>query len=99
LRVLFIINELNTVCGVSNYNYPLIEGLIADGRNEYIILTGGGDAIEKFKNLGVEIYVNKCFRHEGRSFAGYLKGLLYLISFIRDNNIDLGEFYKLKAII
>lgn len=92
MRVLFIINELNSVCGVSAYNRSLLQGLIADAKqsgNEYIILTGGGDAIDKFRNLGLEIYVNKNLRHEGRNYTGYLKGLFFLKSFIKNHKIDL----------
>jgi glycosyltransferase involved in cell wall biosynthesis len=90
MKILFLVNQLLTVCGVSKHFYYLLSGLkeYYPG-NEYFVICGGGDAIERFKRLGVPIFVNENIKHETRSIYGYLKGIYDIYKFVKINKIDI----------
>ena len=90
MKILFLVNELLNVCGVSKHFYHLLSGLKEyNPKNEYFVICGGGDAIEKFKSLDVPIFVNENIKHETRSVNGYLKGMYDIYKFVRVNKIDI----------
>ena len=92
MRVLFLVNELLTVCGVSKHFYHLLKGLKElYPEQSYYVICGGGDieALNKFKALDVPIIVNPKMKHETRSFAGYFIGVKDIYQFIRKNKIDV----------
>lgn len=90
MRILFLINELLTVCGVTKHCYHLISGLIEQNpENEYYIIYGGGDSIEKFKNLGVKVILDRNILHEKRSIYRYLTGLKNIYNFVKRSNIQI----------
>ena len=68
MRILFLVNELNIVCGVTKHFYHLVSGLKElYPNNEYYIICGGGNAIQKFTEIGINVTVNYNIRHESRS--------------------------------
>jgi len=90
MNILFLVNELLQVCGVTKHLYHLIDGLQKNyPNNEYFIMTGGGNAIQKFQSLGVPVIINENLRHETRSITGYLKGIKEVYSFVKRNDIQI----------
>ncbi len=90
MKILFLANELLQVCGVSKHLYHLVDGLQKNyPNNEYFIMTGGGNAIQKFQALGVPVIVNENLRHETRSITGYIKGIKEVYSFVKRNDIQI----------
>ena len=90
MKILFLVNELLQVCGVSKHLYHLVDGLQKYyPNNEYFIMTGGGNAIQKFQALGVPVIVNENLKHETRSITGYVKGIKEVYSFVKKNEINI----------
>jgi len=90
MRILFLVNELLQVCGVSKHLYHLIDGLLKYyPDDEYFIMTGGGNSIQKFQPLGVPVIVCENLRHESRSITGYIKGIKEVYSFVKNNNVQI----------
>jgi glycosyltransferase involved in cell wall biosynthesis len=90
MKILFLANELLQVCGVSKHLYHLVDGLQKYyPNNEYFIMTGGGNAIQKFQALGVPVIVNENLKHETRSITGYIKGIKEVYSFVKKNEINI----------
>ncbi len=90
MKILFLVNELLQVCGISKHLYYLVDGLQKYyPNNEYYIITGGGNAIQKFQSLGVPVLVNENLKHQTRSITGYLKGIKELYGFVKKNEINI----------
>lgn len=90
MKILFLANELLQVCGVSKHLYHLVDGLQKYyPNNEYFIMTGGGNAIQKFQALGVPVIVNENLKHETRSITGYIKGIKEVYGFVKKNEINI----------
>ncbi len=90
MRILFLVNELLTVCGVTKHFYHLINGLKTQfPRNDYHIICGGGNNIQKFENLGINVILDENILHQERSIKGYFSCIKSIHSFVRKNNIQL----------
>lgn len=89
MRVLIIVNELLYTCGVSNHVYNLLRGIIDQPELEIILVCGGGNAIEKYRNMGVKVIEVKEIRHESRNLLGYIMGIIKLYKIIKDSQIDI----------
>jgi len=90
MKILFLTNQLLNVCGVTKHFYHLLRELrefYPD--NEYFVICGGGNAIEKFEKEGIKVIVNKNIKHETRSVGGYLKAMSDIYGFVKKNNIDI----------
>lgn len=89
MNILFITNELNYSCGVTAHLLNLAMGLEkAENINIYLIC-GGGNGIEKFKDIDADITVNKAFLNNNRSYISYAKAEYFLVRFIKKNKIDI----------
>ena len=90
MKILFLINELLIVCGVSKHFYHLLSGLKEIyPENDYFVICGGGDVIEKFERLDVQIIINENIKHETRSLKGYFQGIYDIQKFVRENKINI----------
>ena len=90
MKILFLVNQLLKVCGVSKHFYHLLSGFKEFyPENDYFVMCGGGDAIEKFERLGIKIIVDENIKHETRSLSGYLKGIYDIYKFAKFNKIDI----------
>jgi len=90
MKILFLVNQLLTVCGVTKHFYYLIIGLKKYyPENEYYVITGGGNAINKFTDAGINVNINKNILHETRSIRKFLIGTIEIINFVRKNRINI----------
>jgi len=90
MRVLFLVNQLLKVCGVSKHCFELLEGLrIYYPENSYFLITGGGNATENFEKLKIPIIINEKLAHERRTIFNYIYGIKFIKDFIRNNKIDI----------
>ncbi len=90
IRVAILTNSLNHTDGVSNHIYDLIMGFKNGGKDvSFCIITGANNAAEKFDRLGIEIVVWPGFQHTERSFLNISTGILKLIRFVKDRQINI----------
>ncbi|MGD8306544.1 MAG: glycosyltransferase family 4 protein [Ignavibacteria bacterium] len=87
--VLFLVNQLLKVCGVSKHLYELLSELREYDDIKIVIATGGGNVINKFEKLGYEIIVNENFNHDNRSYYGFIKGVYWLSKFLNERKISI----------
>jgi glycosyltransferase involved in cell wall biosynthesis len=89
MKILFIVNRITCPCGISSHVYNLIKGLCERSEVEIILLCGGGDSLQDFKNLGIKLFVDENFLHERRNLKGYLKGIINLYKIVKNNKVDI----------
>jgi len=90
MKVLFLANKLSTVCGVSKHLYYLLEELKNNySNNEYYLLCGGGDSVEKFEKLGIIVLVTPNIKHENRTIIKYMKAIYEIYNFAKINSIEV----------
>lgn len=89
MNILFLTNEINVADGVSSQLFYLIRELRKDPVLNISIISGGGDAIDKFKNTGVNVVINKNFKHQNRGVTNFLKSIFFLKRFVKKNNIQI----------
>lgn len=90
MKILFLVNELLAVCGVTKHFYHLISGLKTQfPQNEYFVICGGGNNIEQFENLGINVIVDKNILHQERSIKRYFAGIKNIYSFVKKNDIQI----------
>lgn len=89
MNILLIVNELRYTCGVTNHIIHLSRGLASSGKVKLWIITGGGNGIDRFKDINVNIISDKRFFHKGRGLGSYLSAITFLTKFIRKNKIDV----------
>lgn len=71
-NILILANELQYTCGVTNSLYNFLAHFDFREFGEITVLCGGGDNIDKFRKLGVEIYADRNLLHQQRNLLRYL---------------------------
>jgi len=89
MNILLIANELRYSCGVTNHLLHLTRGLAENKADRIFLITGGGNGIERFNDLNVEVIKDERFLHENRSSVNYINAINALARFIRKNKIDI----------
>lgn len=88
-KILIILNQLLTTCGVSKHLYYFLSEAKKYTEFNFTIVCGGGDAIEKYKDLCSEIIIYPEVQHENRSILKYLKSVFFLLKLQSQNHFDL----------
>jgi glycosyltransferase involved in cell wall biosynthesis len=89
MNILYLTEDLNIASGVTTHLLNLTNGLGKFQDYDIFIICGASDGLERFKNINAQIVINKNFLHKKRSYSNYLKALIFLIRFIRRNEIDV----------
>lgn len=89
MNILFIVNELRYTCGVTNHILHLSKGLAETGKVKLSILCGGGNGLDRFNDINVNIVSDKRFFHRNRSIPQYISAITFLAKFIRKNKIEI----------
>lgn len=89
INVLFTANELNYTCGVTNHLLHLSKALTETGKVNLAIICGGGNGINRFKDINAEIIPDERFLHTARNIKNYLSGIKYLVKFVKKNHINI----------
>ena len=89
MKILFLTDNLNYTSGVTTQLLNLTEGLSKEKDIKLFIICGEANGFALFKNINVNIYINKNFLHKRRSYLNYLKALMYLVRFVKHNEIDI----------
>lgn len=79
IKILILTNELLTTCGVSKHLLYFLTEAKKNNENNFIILCGGGDAVESFRKVCDDIFIYPQILHERRSIINFLKSIFYLI--------------------
>jgi len=89
MNILLITNELRYTCGVTNHLLHLSKGLSESGDVKLFIICGGGNGINRFSDIDVEIISDERFLHINRSFSTFISAINYLVRFTGKNEIGL----------
>lgn len=89
MNVLLLANELRYTCGVTNHLLHLSRGLTETGNVSLWIICGGGNGINRFSDIDVNIISDERFLHVNRSFSGFISAINFLTRFIRKNEIEI----------
>lgn len=75
--------------GVTSHLLNLTEGLGREKELHLSAICGEANGINLFKNINVNINVNKHFRSDKKSYLNYSKALAYLVRFVKQNETDI----------
>jgi glycosyltransferase involved in cell wall biosynthesis len=89
MNILLMVNELRYTCGVTNHVIHLSRGLAETGKVNLWIACGGGNGINRFNDLAVNIITDKKYLHNKRNIATYASAINILTKFILMNKIDI----------
>ncbi len=89
MNILFLTNRLDYTDGVSSHLYYLLKGLKKNSSLNMQINCSGGDALEKFADLDIEILTDKNLNHEGRSVKSLTSAVISTSKLIKKKKIDI----------
>lgn len=89
MKILVITNQLLTTCGVSKHLFYFLSAIKYRTDLEITILSGGGDAIESYRNLCKEIIIRPYFQHEKRSTINFIKAIIFLYKLVKKNKYEI----------
>jgi len=89
MNILLLVNELRYTCGVTNHILHLSRGLVQTGEVNLRIICGGGNGINRFSDINVNIISDERFLHLTRTFSGFISSINFLVKFLRQNKIDV----------
>lgn len=89
MNILLITNELRYTCGVTNHLLHLAKGLTEASKVKLFIICGGGNGIDRFSDIDVEILSDERFLHINRNFSTFFSAINFLVRFTGKNNIVL----------
>ena len=89
MNILYLADELNYADGVSTHLFYLLRGIIKNKNIRISLMCSGGDAIEKFKEAGIEVNVNENFNHRTRSVKGFLSALKSVSGHCIDRDVNM----------
>ena len=89
MNVLLLANELRYTCGVTNHILHLSRGLTETDNVSLWIICGGGNGINRFSDIDVNIISDERFLHINRSFSGFISAIDFLTRFIRKNEVEI----------
>ncbi len=89
VKTLVITNELLTTCGVSKHLLYFLTEAKKSSEINFIILCGGGDAVESFRKVCDDIFIYPQIRHEKRSIINFFNSIFYLLKLQTKYKFDL----------
>lgn len=89
LKILIITNELLTTCGVSKHLLYFLSEAKKRDDVEFTILCGGGDAIDVYKDLCKDVFVNSVVKHENRTAVNFIKAFFFLFRLLTKNKYQI----------
>ncbi|MCE1163857.1 MAG: glycosyltransferase family 4 protein [Bacteroidetes bacterium] len=88
-NILHITNELNTVDGVTNHTFVLLNGLSRVFQGEIFIIAGGGNNTGLFTNTEIITEINRSVNHKTRSIRIFASAVKYVRDFVKKNNVGI----------
>lgn len=101
VKIFILVNGLNITCGVSSHLYYLLKELGEFARENIILISGGGNAYQKYEALVNKLIIEPEIEHEGRSLTGLVKGtvrLKKLINQFKPSVIHSHHFYSANLV-
>lgn len=89
MNILLLANELRYTCGVTNHLLHLTRGLSLQKNVKLRLICGGGNGLERFRDINIEITADKRFLHGERNIPSYTSAIIYLTKFIYRNKINI----------
>lgn len=88
MKILHLTGDLNHTDGVSKYIFNLISNL-KRAEADVSLMLPGGDAVQKFRNAGVGIIIEKDLNHNSRSMLTFSSAIKKVISASRSFSADI----------
>jgi len=89
MNILYLTNELNYSDGVASQLFYLINNLRQKENTGIYLMCGGGNGIEKFRLLGVEILINKNINHANRNIRNFTSAIRSVYKLVKDKKINI----------
>jgi glycosyltransferase involved in cell wall biosynthesis len=89
IKILIVTNELLYTCGISKQIKYFLQGLKNQKEFEFSIFCGGGEAVDDYRNLCKEVFIDERIKHENRSY------LNYIISFMKIFRLAIKNQYNI----
>ncbi len=88
-NLLILTNKINYTDGVSSHLYYLLSGLRKTNQLRIFLICSGGDSIERFKNIGIEVHADENLDHQNRNLKNFTKAIISVVRFSRQNDVDI----------
>lgn len=88
MKILFLTNELKNTCGVTSHLYNLCVGL-KKNEVDFEIICGKREAVQKFRDAGLEAYVIPQLLHEKRNVINFIAAHVKLLVHLLNGKYDL----------
>ena len=89
MNILYLTNELNYADGVSTNLFYLLSGIKKNYPISIFLACGGGDAVSKFENAGINVTVFKNLNHSYRSIKNFSSSVLFIYRLSKKNKINI----------
>jgi glycosyltransferase involved in cell wall biosynthesis len=89
MNVLFLTDEIIYVSGVSKHLYYLLGELSKDENYNIVLVCPGGDFVDEFRKLKINVIVNKEISHHERSFYNIIKCIWFIYNLVKKHNIQI----------
>lgn len=85
-RIFILVNGLNITCGVSSHLFFLLKEMGDFSRQNIILIAGGGNATERYRDFVNKLFIEPSVKHENRSISGFSKGVARIRQLIKQFN-------------
>jgi glycosyltransferase involved in cell wall biosynthesis len=89
MNILFITDEITYVSGVSKHLFYLLRDFSKDKNYNIYLVCPGGDFVDEFKKLEINIILKTGISHKERSFINFFKCIWFLYNLIDKQNIQI----------
>jgi glycosyltransferase involved in cell wall biosynthesis len=89
ISILIVTNELLYTCGISKQLKYFLQGMKAQKEFEISIFCGGGEAVDDYRNLCKEIFIDERIKHENRSYLNYIISFMKIFRLAKKNQYNI----------
>lgn len=87
-RILILTDDLKYSCGISSYLY----NFLSENKStefEFYILCSGGDAVERFKKITPNVFIDSIYREVKKNYLNFLVAIFKLLVFSWRHEINI----------
>ena len=89
MNILFLTDDVIYVSGVSKHLYYLLREFSKDKNYNIFLVCPGGDFVDEFRKLKINVIVNKEISHNERSFLNIIKSIWFIYHLVNKQNIQI----------
>lgn len=84
-RILLFTDDLKYACGISTYLFNFLKEYNGN-EYEFFLLCSGGDAVERFREINKNVFIDEIFRERDRTPFRFLVSIIKLSIFVLNNS-------------